>query len=242
MTHRTALVTDATHFVGVSSATALKAAGYEVLCHDTSFTEESARSAFEAEHDGLIASPAQSAEELKADADTKLGPLDVLVHNDAFPAKRMPIGEGDPAHLREALEVMVVNPFDRTRVFAPDMVARGSGKFIFVTSATVVRGLSNYAPYVTARGGATVLAKSLAVELASKNVQVNVIAPNFVESPTYFPPSLLEDPAVAKKLLSNIPMGRLGKQSEVAAAVVFLASPEADFITGQTIAISGGWA
>jgi NAD(P)-dependent dehydrogenase (short-subunit alcohol dehydrogenase family) len=96
--------------------------------------------------------------------------------------------------------------------------------------------------YVAARGGANALAVSLARELAPFNIQVNAVAPNFVESPTYFPPALLADPQALAKITRNIPLGRLGKPGEVGALVAFLASNQADFITGHVMPIAGGWA
>ena len=120
--------------------------------------------------------------------------------------------------------------------------ARRAGKILFVTSATPLRGLPGYSMYVTARGAANALAVTLAKELARDNIQVNAVAPNYVESPDYFPAELLDDPKTRDKILANIPLGRLGKPEELAALIAFLASGKADFITGQVIPFAGGWA
>ena len=96
--------------------------------------------------------------------------------------------------------------------------------------------------YVTARGAANALAVTLAKELARDNIQVNAVAPNYVESPDYFPAELLDDPKTRDKILANIPLGRLGEPEELAALIAFLASGKADFITGQVIPFAGGWA
>jgi NAD(P)-dependent dehydrogenase (short-subunit alcohol dehydrogenase family) len=140
--------------------------------------------------------------------------------------------------LRATLEALVVRAFERTSAFVPDMKTRGSS----MTSAAPLRGLANYAMYVTARGAANSLAQTLAVELARHNIQVNAVAPNFIESPTYFPPSLMENPETRARILKNIPLGRLGRQEEAASLVAYLASPEADFLTGHVFPIAGGWA
>lgn len=238
MTQRTALVTDAQHFIGASSAHALAASGYRVFCQDAAFTADVPRKEFEAQHPGLKAVKAQTAADLRAET----GPLDLLVHNDAWPADKAPIEDAKVTDFRAALEALVVNAFERTGVYVPDMKARRSGKIIFITSAAPLRGLANYSIYVAARGAANSLAKSLSVELAHHNIQVNAVAPNFIESPTYFPPSLMDDPRVRERILKNIPLGRLGRQDEAASLVAYLGSPEADFLTGHVFPIAGGWA
>lgn len=238
MSQRHALVTDALHFVGASSAAALHKAGFRVFCQDTAFVEAKARQDFEEQHPGLVAVAAQTADDMRKET----GPLDVLVHNDAYPADRAPIEKATAEELRKALEVLVVNAFERTSVYVPDMKTRGSGKIIFVTSAAPLRGLANYSIYVAARGAANSLAQTLAVELAKHNVQVNAVAPNFIESPTYFPENLMADPKIRDRILKNIPLGRLGKQEEAASLVAYLASPQADFLTGHVFPIAGGWA
>ncbi len=170
------------------------------------------------------------------------GRVDVLVNNDPFPAIRAPIDDARIEDLRAGLEALVTAPFALTQAVAPQMKHRRSGKIVFVTSAAPFHGLANYSMYVAARGGANALAVSLAKELAPFNIQVNAVAPNFVESPTYFPPALLADPQALAKITRNIPLGRLGKPGEVGALVAFLASNQADFITGHIMPIAGGWA
>ena len=122
------------------------------------------------------------------------------------------------------------------------MKERKRGKILFITSATPLRGLPNYSMYVTARGATNALTVSLAQELGRDNIQVNAIAPNYVESPTYFPPELVNDPDTFAKMTRNIPLKRLGKPEEVAALVAFYASDKSDFITGHVMPFAGGWA
>ena len=83
---------------------------------------------------------------------------------------------------------------------------------------------------------------SLAKELAPFNIQVNAIAPNFVESPTYFPQNLLSDPEALRKITRNIPLGRLAKAEEIAPIAALLASDGSSFITGHVLPFAGGWA
>ncbi|NWG45056.1 MAG: SDR family NAD(P)-dependent oxidoreductase [Alphaproteobacteria bacterium] len=183
-----ALVTDVTHFIGASSAEALAASGFAVLVHDLALADAAARSAFAADHPGLAIAEAGDGPSLIAEAIERFGRLDVLVNNDAFPAERAPAEAALPGQMERALEALVTRPFRRTGAAVPHMKRQGGGRILFVTSAAPLRGLANYGPYCAARGGANALARALALELAPHNIQVNAIAPNFIENPDYFRP------------------------------------------------------
>lgn len=219
-----ALVTHAQDYVGAPAIAALTTAGFDVLALP------SAQSG-----------PADMAEAVKH-ALTKHGRIDVCVMNSAFPAERMPVGEIDEARMRAAYDALVFGPMMLARATVPHMKERRSGKLIFCTSAAPLRGLSNYSVYVSARAAMNAAVKSLALELGPHNIQVNAVAPNFMESETYFPKKLMADPVASKKILGNIPLGRLGKPDEAGALIAYLASPQSDFVTGQVIALAGGWA
>jgi len=122
------------------------------------------------------------------------------------------------------------------------MKAEGHGKILMITSAAPIRGLANYSMYATARGAGNALVKSLSLELARFDIQVNAIAPNYIENPTYFPPELLADAGAMSKMLANIPAKRLRKPEEVAETIAFFASDRCGFITGHVVPIAGGWA
>lgn len=184
------------------------------------------------------------------------GRLDAVVSNDAYPAVKSAVEAADPDEFRRGIEAMMVRPFMLAGAAVRQMKAQneaaqvaggaagsgGGGSFLFVTSASTVHGIPNYSMYVAARAGANGLAVTLSKEVARHGIAVNALAPNFVESPTYFPPSLMADPKTRDKILSNIPLRRLGRPEEVAAAIVFLVSGDSDFLTGQVIPIAGGWA
>ncbi len=170
------------------------------------------------------------------------GRIDVLINNDAFPAIRAPVEDASLDDLRNGLEAMLVAPFAMAKAVVPHMKAAKRGKILFITSATPLNGLPNYAMYVTARGAANSLALTLAKELAPSNIQVNAIGPNYVENPDYFPDELISNPETLKRITKHIPLGRLGKPQELAALIAFLASDKADWITAQVIPFSGGWA
>jgi len=242
MTGKIALVTDALHFIGESSAKALTDDGFTVLCHDEGFSGDKTRARFGAEHPRLVALEAQTPEDIRSAIETDYGRIDVLVNNDAYPAEKVAIDDVTSDILETTFNHLLFRPYLLTAALVPMMKDAKQGKIIFVSSAAPLRGLPNYSVYVTARGAANALAQTLAQELGRWNIQVNALAPNFVESPTYFPPSLMENPEVRNKILSRIPLGRLGKQEEAAAAVAFLASENASFITGHVIPFAGGWA
>ncbi len=238
---RVVLITHVRHFAGPAAARAMAEAGAVVVCHDESFADVSERDAFAAET-GLAVTDRLAPDEIVGHVTEAHGRVDVLVNNDAFPAIRARVEDAKIDDMRDGLEAMVVAPFALAKAVAPQMKARRAGKILFVTSATPLRGLPSYSMYVTARGAANALAVTLAKELARDNIQVNAVAPNYVESPDYFPPALLDDPKTRDKILANIPLGRLGKPEELAALIAFLASGKADFITGQVIPFAGGWA
>ena len=221
MKDRVVLITNVEHFVGRPVAAELVAQGAAVVCHDKSFADAAAAEAFAAANPALTVVRAQTPAEIVASATEARGRVDVVICNDAGAAVRAPIEAASPDELRAALEDMVVFPFEMASAVVPQMKERKRGKILFITSATPLRGLPNYSMYVTARGATNALTVSLAQELGRDNIQVNAIAPNYVESPTYFPPELVNDPATLAKMTRNIPLKRLGKPEEVAALVAF---------------------
>ncbi len=236
------LITDALHFLGIPGSTAMIANGATVYAHDNEFTDAAKRAELEAEVPGAKALSLQDPEELVAYVVEAEGRLDVMINNDAFPALKASIDEIDVEQLRQTLESLVVRGFMFASAASKRMKPAKSGKIIFISSAAPAHGIPNYSMYVAARGGTNALAHSLAKELGRHNIQVNALAPNFVESPTYFPKELLENETAFKKITSQIPLGRLGKREEAGDYLVFLASNKSDFITGQVLYFAGGWA
>lgn len=236
------ILTDATHFTGPGLSRGLVEMGALVLCHDPAFADEAAREAFEEEHPDLLVAAAQSPAELAKEAFDRLGEVDVLINNDAYPAPRIAIDEATPEDLRAALDHLVVRSFELTGLLVPHMKERRSGKVIFITSAGPFGGIPGYTIYAAARSAVNGMIRSLALELAPDNVQVNAVAPNYLDNPDYYPKELMANPKAAEKILGRIPLGRLGRQDEAAALIAFLASDHAGFVTGQVIPFAGGWA
>lgn len=241
-----ALVTDVLHFVGRPSTHALMAAGWQVYAHDEAFTDAAARANFEKEIPGAKAIEAQEPADMVAQVVAAAGRIDAVISNDAYPAKRDFVMDANGPHMDEALHQLVTRPFclagHATRVMKDQDGATSRGKIIFVSSAAPLQGLANYSIYATARGATNAMVKSLALELGPHAIQVNALAPNFVESPTYFPKELVENPETLAKITSRIPLGRLAQPEEAGAVIAFLASENANFITGHVLPFAGGWA
>ncbi|MEZ5933626.1 MAG: SDR family oxidoreductase [Alphaproteobacteria bacterium] len=227
---RIVVITHARHFVGPSTARVLTGYGARVICHDGN------------PDPGIVTAEASEPEALIDEVIAGHGRIDALICNDAHPALRAPVDEADPREMRAALEALVEWPYRLIGRAVPAMKTAGSGRIVMVTSAAPLRGLANYSIYATARGAGNALVKSLSLELAPFNIQINAIAPNYIENPTYFPPELLANDKAMAKMLANIPMKRLGKPDEVAETIAFLASGRCGFITGHVVPIAGGWA
>ena len=227
---RIIVVTHAKRFVGPSAAAVLAGYGATVIGHEGRTGP------------GIIVPDSSEPEALIDEVIAAYGRIDAVISNDAYPAVRAPVDEAEPGELRNALEALVEWPYRLIGRAVPHMKAARAGRIIMVTSAAPLRGLPNYSMYATARGAGNALVKSLSLELAPLNIQINAIAPNYIENPTYFPPELLANEKAMAKMLSNIPMKRLGKPEEVAETIAFLASDKCGFITGHVLPVAGGWA
>lgn len=236
------LVTHATAFIGGPSVEACMAEGAIVIAQDPSFVDLNAREAFEASYQGAILLALEDPHALVKAVMSGQGRLDGLVANDGFPAIRAKVEDANPQDMRDGLEAMVVAPFRLIGAAVTQMKAQGKGRIVMTTSAAPYRGLPNYSMYVTARGAQNTMVQTLARELAQTGITMNAVAPNFVESPTYFPEALLNNEAAMTKILAQIPMGRMGKPREAADIVAFLLSDRAGFTTGHAIPVAGGWA
>lgn len=136
----------------------------------------------------------------------------------------------------------IVHPLMRiVRAVTPQMVERGQGKIIAVTSAAPLRGIPKATGYCAARGAQNAFVRAAGIELARNNIQFNAIAQNYVENKTYYPPEMLADEDMMNRMLKVIPAGRLGKGHETAWFAAFLASSYSDFFVGQVFPFSGGW-
>jgi 3-oxoacyl-[acyl-carrier protein] reductase len=163
------------------------------------------------------------------------GRADVLVNNAGITrdtlAMRMSSEDWDAV-----LNTNLKGAFNFTRAVLRAMVKQRGGRIINISSVSGLLGLAGQANYAASKAGLVGLTKTLARELASRNITANVVAPGFIE--TDMTAVLSED--IKKGALSQIPQGRMGAGDDIAAAVAFLASPEAAYITGQVLAVDGG--
>lgn len=119
------------------------------------------------------------------------------------------------------------------------MIAQGQGKIINISSTMSMVGLHRRTAYCASKGAVMQMSKVLAVEWATKNVQVNCVAPTFVNTP--FTEPMFKEKAFYDEVVSRIPMGKVGETSDVIGAVLYLSSDAADFVTGSTLLVDGGW-
>ena len=239
---RVILITNVEKFAGHATTTVALAHGATVLAHDPTFEGPTARHNYENKYPGAHALPVGDPATLIELALKRHGRIDALVSNDAYPALRAPLAEARMEDYRAALEAMAVAPLRLAQLVAPAMRKRKHGRIVFVSSAAPLRGIANYAPYVSARAAANGLVSSLAKELGRDGITVNAVGSNYVENQDYFPPALLANKDAMAKMTAQIPMGRLGKPDELGAAVCFLCSEGAGFITGHVLPHAGGWA
>lgn len=137
---------------------------------------------------------------------------------------------------------MMVHPLHRLcRALMPQMIERKAGKVIVYGSAVALKGLKTVTAYSSARAAQVGYVQSLGVEVAPHNIQVNLIAQNYVENPVYYPESLQENENFQRSLKRQVPLGRLATAEEDAQFALFLASEESNFFVGQAIPFSGGW-
>jgi 2-hydroxycyclohexanecarboxyl-CoA dehydrogenase len=169
------------------------------------------------------------------------GPVDILVNNAGWDMFR-PFLKTDPAFWQKIISINLVGPMNLLHCVLPGMVERGGGKVVSIASDAARVGSSGEAPYSACKGGIVALTKTLARELAGKGIRLNVVCPGLTE--TGMLESFMQGAGNPEKLREAyrraIPIGRLGRPDDIAGAVLFLSSDDADFITGQTLSVSGG--
>jgi 2-keto-3-deoxy-L-fuconate dehydrogenase len=169
------------------------------------------------------------------------GRIDALVANLALPAPATPAGAVTDAEWREVFELLV-DPLPRLlAAILPDMRERGSGKMLVLGSASALRGMKRASTYSAARGAQLAWVQAVGVELAPLGIQVNAIAQNFVDNPTYFPPEVQAHPKFQQRLQREVPLGRLVSAREDAQFAAYLCSAAADCFVGQVFPVCGGW-
>lgn len=240
LTGRKALVTGATGGLGEAIARALHAQGAIVGLHGT--REEKLKELAAELGDRTFIFPAnlsdrEAVKALGQKAEEEMGGIDILVNNAGITRDGLFVRMSDE-DWDAVLNVNLTSVFNLTRELTHPMMRRRKGRIINITSIVGVTGNPGQANYCASKAGLIGFSKSLAQEIASRNVTVNCIAPGFIES------AMTEKLNEKQKdaIMGSIPMKRMGVGSEIAAAVVYLASDEAAYVTGQTLHINGGMA
>jgi 3-oxoacyl-[acyl-carrier protein] reductase len=176
-------------------------------------------------------------EALLKSADAALGGIDILINNAGLTRDNLAMRMKDE-DWQKVIDVNLTAGFRLARGAMRGMMKKRWGRIIGITSVVGVTGNPGQANYAAAKAGMIGMSKSLAQEVASRAITVNCVAPGFIE--TQMTGALNDDQKA--RIMTAIPAGRLGQSDEIAAAVVYLASPEAAYVTGQTIHVNGGMA
>ena len=240
LTGKTALITGASGGIGAAVARALHAQGATVAL---AARRAEALQALAAElGERAHVTPCDLADPTAVDALPKaaaeaMGSVDILVNNAGVTRDNLSLRMSD-AEWDAVIAVNLTAAFRLSRGCLRGMMKARWGRIVSITSIVGATGNPGQGNYAASKAGLTGLSKSLAAEVASRGVTVNCVAPGFVE--TDMTAALAE--AQKEKLLSAIPSGRMGASEEIAAAVVYLASAEAGYVTGQTLHVNGGMA
>jgi glucose 1-dehydrogenase len=242
---KVALVTGAAQGIGAEVALRLAEEGADIVIDDRSACGGAQETRQRIESLGrraaVLAGDLANVEDdrrLVSEGVRALGQIDILVNN-AGVEKRAPFWEVTVEDYELVLDVNLRGTFFVTQEFVKHrMATRRPGKIVNMSSVHEELPFPHFASYCASKGGLKMLCRDLAVELAPYGITVNNVAPGAIETPIN--KALLSSPDLLKGLIANIPLARLGKTADVAGVVAFLASSDADYVTGTTIVVDGG--
>ena len=240
---RVALVTGASRGIGRAVALALGAAGATVACCARSAEQVEATAAEVGGIGGLArgfrldVTRRNEIDAVVADIGAALGPIDILVNNAGITLDKRSVEVTDE-EWDDVLATNLTSTFVLARAVAPGMMEQRRGKIINIGSMYGKIGVPRYAAYCASKAAVEALTRSLAVEWARHGIQVNCLAPGYVN--TDIPREAMADEKLRTLFLSRVPARRIGEPEEVATLAVYLASAASDFMTGQTVYLDGG--
>jgi 3-oxoacyl-[acyl-carrier protein] reductase len=239
LSDRTALVTGGSRGIGLAIGGALAEAGARVavIARGGERAEDAARSLPGGPHAGFgcdVAEPEEVFRTVSAVEET-LGPVHVLVNNAGITRDNLFLRMKDE-EWDEVIKVNLKGAFNMTKALVRGMMKRKDGVILNITSVVGLTGNPGQANYAASKAGLVGFTKSIARELASRNVRANAIAPGYIETDM----TAALDEAQTRALMERIPLGRLGSPGDVAALARFLAGPWASYITGQVFTVDGG--
>ena len=240
LTGKTALITGATGGIGAGIARALHGAGATIAVSGTrAAILEELKAALGARVHVLPCnlSDATDVEKLVPAAEAAMGGVDILVNNAGITKDGLAMRMKDE-DWAAVLDVNLTASFRLCRAAMRPMMKKRWGRIVNITSVVGMTGNAGQANYVASKAGIIGLSKSLALELASRNVTVNCVAPGFIATPMT---DVLNDKQ-KEGILAKVPAGRLGSPDDIAAATLYLVSDEAAYVTGQTLHVNGGMA
>jgi 3-oxoacyl-[acyl-carrier protein] reductase len=235
-----AIVTGASGGIGGAIARALHAKGAIVTLSGTRSDALNALATELKDRAHVVAadlSSAEGADALVSGAEAGMGGIDILVNNAGLTRDTLAMRMKDEDWAK-VLEVNLTSAFRLSRACLRGMMRQRWGRIVSITSVVGVTGNPGQANYAASKAGLIGLSKSLAAEVASRGITVNCVAPGFIA--TAMTDGLSDD--IKAKLLAAIPAGRFGAGEDIAAAVIYLASAEAAYVTGQTLHVNGGMA
>lgn len=242
LTGKVALVTGANTGIGQAIAVALAEAGADVAIAGRSEPAETlarlaatGRRSLDLRADLTSIAPVEG---LVGDVLAAFGRIDILVNNAGI-IRRADLLDFSEEDWDAVLDTNLKTLFFLSQAAARPMVAQGSGKIVNIASLLSFQGGIRVPSYAAAKSGVAGVTKAMANELAPKGVQVNAIAPGYIS--TNNTAALQGDEARNRQILERIPTGRWGRPEDIAGTAVFLASSAADYVTGQVLAVDGGW-
>jgi 2-dehydro-3-deoxy-D-gluconate 5-dehydrogenase len=240
---KVALVTGSSSGIGAGIALGLARAGADIICHGRGEEAEATSAAIRALGRRSVVVQADLAdraaqEPFVARAVAAYGRIDLLINN-AGSIRRSPAVDYTDADWDFLLEVNLTAPFRLARRIGKLMLEQGGGRIVNIASLLSFQGGILVPGYAASKGGVAQLTKALANEWASKGVTVNAIAPGYIA--TKNTEALRADPTRSRQILERIPAGRWGEPDDIAGAAVFLCSEAARYVTGQVLAVDGGW-
>jgi 2-deoxy-D-gluconate 3-dehydrogenase len=239
----TALVTGSSRGLGLGIALALAEAGARVALHGSASVPESSKKQIATANAGCIGvigdvSDPDSCSAIVERVISEFGRMDILVNNAGI-IRRAPAAEHSWEDWNAVLETNLSSVFRLTQLAGKHMLAQGSGKVINVASLLTFQGGVFVPSYAAAKGGVGQLTKAFANEWASRGINVNAIAPGYMETDNTL--ALRADPNRTRQILERIPAGRWGKPSDLGGSAVFLASRASDYLHGHVLVVDGGW-
>lgn len=242
---KVALVTGGGRGIGKGIALELARAGADIVLNDRPESPDLAQAADEVRNLGRSCHPIEAdvsrrpgCEQMVAEALRLVPQIDILVSNPAWNT-RCGFLEQDPEEFEQIIQATLVGGFHVSQLVARHMVARGGGgKIIFISSIQAELPMAGNIAYGPAKAALNHMTRSISVELCPHGIHVNAIEPGWIDTPGEHESF---DEEVIRQEAARLPLGRLGTPAEIGRAAVFLASPDADYITGSILAVDGGF-